>query len=140
MVSPLIRLYFRCIEEVKYICITKLSPSRDATQEMPLLLLGQSKSYLVKKTHLDSIRKFSETDTIKMVEALINHMLFCFVNVFCNRQSAFLWVPTVLLISSRRPFLYSYETYFMHGLSRPWNVKLQLIVTAWQRRYDALHW
>ena len=38
---------------------------------------------------------FSETNIIKILAFLIATYLLCYVGVFCNRQSSFLWVPNV---------------------------------------------
>jgi hypothetical protein len=55
------------------------------------LALGRDKSYFG-KYHSESAKKFSETDIIKMLKYLL-----CLVDVFCNRQSTYQWVQTVLL-------------------------------------------
>ena len=51
------------------------------------LVLGRDRSYFVKH-HTDSTKKFSETDIFNMLELR---------DVVFNRQSAYLWVQTVLL-------------------------------------------
>ena len=60
------------------------------------LVLGREISYFVsKKIHSDSTKKFSETDIISMLEFLIDSKFL--LDVFFNRQSACIWVQTVLL-------------------------------------------
>jgi len=56
-------------------------------------VLGRDRSYVV-ENHSDSTKTFSETDIINMLECLL-----CLVGVFFNRESAYLWLQTVLLFS-----------------------------------------
>ena len=73
--------------------------------------------YLVLK-NTDSTKKFSETDIIKMLEFfLLTSYLLCFVDVVFNRQSAYLWVQTVLPFSPTCAFIRMRHTSY-RGFSR----------------------
>jgi hypothetical protein len=82
------------------------------------LVLGRDRSYFVKKNHFDSTKMFSETDIINMLEFLIDNIyLLCLMDVFFNRQSAYLWVQTVLLFSPTCSFIRMRQTSY-RGFSR----------------------
>jgi len=62
-----------------------------------------------KKKHSDSTKKFSEIDIIKMLEFLIDN-IFVLVDVFCNRQSAYIWAHTVLFFPPTCSFISMRQT------------------------------
>ena len=72
------------------------------------IVLERDRSYFVKKNHSDSTKKFSEIDFINMLEFLINNLSL--VDVFFNRQSAYLWLQTVLLFSPTCSFIRMRQT------------------------------
>ena len=91
--------------------------------QIPGLTEGTNKSYFVKKTknktkpnqktttktHPDyRYQKLSETDIIKMLEFfLLTIYLVCLVDMFSNRQSVYLCVQTVLLLSPTNSYIRS---------------------------------
>ena len=82
------------------------------------LVLGRDISYFVKKkNHSDSTKKFSESDIISMLEFLIDSIFVIFGGRVFNRQSAYLWVQTVLLFSPTCSFIRMRQTSY-RGFSR----------------------
>ena len=62
------------------------------------LVLGRDSFYFVKK-HSDSTKKFSETDIINILKFFIDNIFVMFGGSVSNRQSAYIWVQTVLILS-----------------------------------------
>ena len=60
------------------------------------LVLERDIFYFAKK-HSDSTKK--KTDIINMLEFLVDNIFAIFGGMVCNRQSAYIWVQTVLLFS-----------------------------------------
>ena len=61
-------------------------------------MLGRDSFYFVKK-HSDSTKKFSETDIINILKFFIDNIFVMFGGSVSNRQSAYIWVQTVLILS-----------------------------------------
>ena len=67
-----------------------------------------------KTNHSDSIKNFSETDIINMLEFLIDNISAMFGGRVFNRQSAYLWMPLLadlFLIRSNIPAAPAYGVY-----------------------------
>ena len=58
-----------------------------------------------KKAHSDSTKKFSDTNMVYMLEFLIDNIFAIFGGRVFNKQSAYLWVQTVLLFLPTCSFL-----------------------------------
>ena len=82
------------LRELVQLCFIKKNDQR----RYKYLVLGRNRSYFVNKNTL-FLPEFSETDIINMLEFLMTTYLLSLVDVFFTRQSAYLWVQTVLLFS-----------------------------------------
>jgi len=91
---------------LKYLTYLSLQDYRysphNTKRQIKILLCNENK---INTT--DSIKKLSDTGIIKMLDCFVLFIayLLCLENVFFNRQSAFLWVLTVLLFSPISPFI-----------------------------------
>ena len=81
------------------------------------LVLGRDRCYFVKKKPLWFYQKFSETDIINMLEFLIDNIFVMSGGRFFNRQSAYLWVETVILFSPTCSFIHTRQISY-RGFSR----------------------
>jgi hypothetical protein len=95
------------LRELVQLCFIKNNGQR----RYKYLVLGRDRSYFVKH-HSDSTNKCSETDIFSMLEYLIDNIfaMFSLVDVFFNRQSAYLWVQAVLLFSPTCSFIRMRQT------------------------------
>ena len=75
------------------------------------LVLGKDKSYFVKNKHSDSTKKKFETDIINMLAFLIDNIFV----MFFNRQSAYLWIHTVIIFSPTCSFIRMRQTSWLQG-------------------------
>ena len=106
------------LRELVQLCFIKKNDQR----RYKYLVLGRNRSYFVNKNTL-FLPEFSETDIINMLEFLMTTYLLSLVDVFLNRQSAYLWVQTVLLFSPTCSFIRMRQTSCI-GFSRKFHVPL----------------
>jgi hypothetical protein len=79
--------------------------------------------FIRKKTHPDSIKRFTETDIIKMLDLLIDNIIAIFIDMFIAMFDARVFQPTVGRLLDD-VFLYSYVAEFIKNdkkLTRSFN-------------------
>jgi hypothetical protein len=100
------------LRELVQLCFIK----KNGQRRYKYFVLGRGRSYFV-KDHSDYTKKFSETDIFNMFEFLIDNIFVIFGGRFFNRQSAYLWVQIVLLLSPPCFFIRMRQTSY-RGFSR----------------------